>query len=58
MAKLKVGILGATGMVGQRMIQLLETHPWFEVSAVAEGGQGEHGALRGSEEAAVRACGS
>src|SRR5215831_4733339 len=35
MAKLKVGILGATGMVGQRMIQLLETHPWFEVSAVA-----------------------
>jgi len=35
MAKLKVGILGATGTVGQRMIQLLETHPWFEVSAVA-----------------------
>ncbi|HLH30019.1 MAG TPA: aspartate-semialdehyde dehydrogenase, partial [Terriglobia bacterium] len=35
MAKLKVGILGATGTVGQRMIQLLEQHPWFEVSAVA-----------------------
>ena len=35
MAKLKVGILGATGTVGQRMIQLLEGHPWFEVSAVA-----------------------
>jgi aspartate-semialdehyde dehydrogenase len=35
MAKLKVGILGATGTVGQRMIQLLEEHPWFEVSAVA-----------------------
>jgi aspartate-semialdehyde dehydrogenase len=35
MSKLKVGILGATGTVGQRMIQLLETHPWFEVSAVA-----------------------
>jgi aspartate-semialdehyde dehydrogenase len=35
MAKLKVGILGATGTVGQRMIQLLERHPWFEVSAVA-----------------------
>ena len=33
--KLKVGILGATGTVGQRMIQLLERHPWFEVSAVA-----------------------
>jgi len=35
MSKLKVGILGATGTVGQRMIQLLERHPWFEVSAVA-----------------------
>src|SRR5947207_10619455 len=33
--KLKVGILGATGTVGQRMIQMLERHPWFEVSAVA-----------------------
>lgn len=29
--KLKVGILGATGMVGQRFITLLENHPWFEV---------------------------
>src|SRR5437868_12587068 len=35
MSKLRVGILGATGTVGQRMIQLLENHPWFEVSAVA-----------------------
>ena len=35
MPKLKVGILAATGTVGQRMIQLLERHPWFEVSAVA-----------------------
>src|SRR5438552_2885687 len=35
MRKLKVGILGATGTVGQRMIQLLERHPWFEVSSVA-----------------------
>jgi aspartate-semialdehyde dehydrogenase len=35
MTKLKVGILGATGTVGQRMIQMLERHPWFEVSAVA-----------------------
>ncbi|WP_029069915.1 aspartate-semialdehyde dehydrogenase [Kandleria vitulina] len=33
--KLKVGILGATGMVGQRFIVLLENHPWFEVVAVA-----------------------
>ena len=29
--KLRVGILGATGMVGQRFISLLENHPWFEV---------------------------
>ena len=27
-----VGILGATGMVGQRLVQLLECHPWFEVA--------------------------
>lgn len=35
MEKLKVGILGATGMVGQRFIALLAEHPWFEVAAVA-----------------------
>jgi aspartate-semialdehyde dehydrogenase len=35
MEKLKVGVLGATGMVGQRFIQLLEGHPWFEVTEVA-----------------------
>src|ERR1035437_10487331 len=29
--KLPIGILGATGMVGQRYIQLLENHPWFEI---------------------------
>lgn len=33
--KLKVGILGATGMVGQRFVSLLEDHPWFEVVTVA-----------------------
>ena len=33
--KLKVGILGATGMVGQRFIALLENHPWFQVVTVA-----------------------
>ena len=33
--KLKVGILGGTGMVGQRFISLLEHHPWFEVTAIA-----------------------
>jgi aspartate-semialdehyde dehydrogenase len=33
--KLRVGILGATGMVGQRFIQLLESHPQFEITALA-----------------------
>lgn len=32
MKKLEVGILGATGMVGQRFVSLLEHHPWFEVA--------------------------
>ncbi len=34
MDKIKVGILGATGAVGQRFVQLLAGHPWFEVSAL------------------------
>jgi len=33
--KLKVGVLGATGMVGQRFVSLLANHPWFELSLVA-----------------------
>ncbi len=33
--KIKAGILGATGMVGGRLISLLKDHPWFEVSVVA-----------------------
>ncbi len=33
--RLKVGVLGATGMVGQRFLALLGEHPWFEVAAVA-----------------------
>ena len=33
--KLKAGVLGATGMVGQRFVSLLAEHPWFEVSAIA-----------------------
>eukprot|EP00123_Amoebidium_parasiticum_P005807 comp16908_c0_seq1/m.15447 comp16908_c0_seq1/g.15447 ORF comp16908_c0_seq1/g.15447 comp16908_c0_seq1/m.15447 type:complete len:358 (-) comp16908_c0_seq1:292-1365(-) len=32
--KIKVGILGATGMVGQRFVQLLADHPWFEIAAL------------------------
>lgn len=33
--RLKVGIVGGTGMVGQRFVELLENHPWFEVTAIA-----------------------
>jgi aspartate-semialdehyde dehydrogenase len=33
--KTPIGILGATGMVGQRYIQLLENHPWFEIAWLA-----------------------
>ncbi|MBT8352341.1 MAG: aspartate-semialdehyde dehydrogenase, partial [Deltaproteobacteria bacterium] len=35
MKKIKVGVIGATGMVGQNYITLLAQHPWFEVSYVA-----------------------
>ncbi|MGA3210633.1 MAG: aspartate-semialdehyde dehydrogenase [Terriglobales bacterium] len=34
-SKIAVGVLGATGTVGQRFVQLLEAHPWFEVTWVA-----------------------
>lgn len=37
--KLKVGILGGTGMVGQRFITLLEGHPWFTVTVIAASGR-------------------
>jgi aspartate-semialdehyde dehydrogenase len=33
--KLKAGIVGGTGMVGQRFVQLLDQHPWFQVTAIA-----------------------
>ena len=35
MEKLRVGIIGATGMVGQRFISLLENHPWFKITCLA-----------------------
>src|SRR5438132_7321314 len=35
MSKIKVGVLGATGAVGQRLVRLLDGHPWFEVAAMA-----------------------
>ncbi|MEW6733800.1 MAG: aspartate-semialdehyde dehydrogenase [Acidobacteriota bacterium] len=41
MSKLRVGILGATGLVGQRFIQLLENHPQFEITALAASDRSE-----------------
>src|ERR1043165_3082099 len=35
MQKIPVGILGATGMVGQKFVELLSNHPWFEIVALA-----------------------
>lgn len=37
--KIPVGILGATGSVGQRFVQLLQNHPWFEIASVAASGR-------------------
>jgi len=37
--KLKAGIVGGTGMVGQRFIELLNGHPWFEVTTIAASGR-------------------
>jgi aspartate-semialdehyde dehydrogenase len=39
--KIPIGILGATGIVGQRFIQLLERHPWFEVAWLAASDRSE-----------------
>src|SRR5215467_8539180 len=39
--KIAVGILGATGIVGQRFIQMLEHHPWFEVTWLAASDRSE-----------------
>ncbi len=41
MSKLQIGILGATGVVGQRFIQMLEHHPWFEVAWLAASDRSE-----------------
>ncbi|MDQ4144714.1 MAG: aspartate-semialdehyde dehydrogenase, partial [Actinomycetota bacterium] len=35
MEKTRVGVLGATGAVGQRLVRLLNGHPWFEIAAMA-----------------------
>ena len=39
MKQYKVGIIGGTGMVGQRFVTLMENHPWFELTAIAASGR-------------------
>ena len=39
MKNYKVGIIGATGMVGQRLITLLANHPWFKIEVLAASGR-------------------
>src|ERR1700681_268617 len=39
--KIPIGILGATGVVGQRFIQMLERHPWFEIAWLAASDRSE-----------------
>ena len=51
MDKLKVGVIGGTGMVGQRFVTLIANHPWFELSAIAASSRS---AGRTYEEAAGR----
>ena len=51
--KIKVGILGATGMVGQRFVTLLENHPWFELVTLAASA---HSAGKTYEEAIGGRC--
>src|SRR3979411_125162 len=41
MSKIPIGILGATGVVGQRFVQMLEHHPWFEVAWLAASDRSE-----------------
>jgi len=53
--RIPVGILGATGMVGQRFIELLQGHPWFEVVALAASDQ--HGGRPYSESTRWRLAG-
>ena len=54
--RMPVAVLGATGMVGQRFIELLQGHPWFELVALAASDQHEGRAY--AEEARWRLSGS
>ena len=39
MKEYRVGIIGGTGMVGQRFVTLMEGHPWFRLTAIAASGR-------------------
>ena len=39
MKKYKVGVIGGTGMVGQRFVTLMENHPWFQLTVIAASGR-------------------
>ena len=54
--KIPVGILGATGVVGQRFIQMLENHPWFEVAWLAASDRSAGLALWRCREVAPEDC--
>lgn len=59
MKKKTVGILGATGMVGQKFVELLSNHPWFEIAALAASdrsvGKSYREALKGSSQISISA---
>ena len=42
MERLRVGVLGATGAVGQRLVQMLEDHPWFSLTALVASSLSSH----------------
>ncbi|MDR3205493.1 MAG: aspartate-semialdehyde dehydrogenase [Candidatus Methanoplasma sp.] len=46
MSKIKVAVLGATGMIGQRFVQMLEDHPWFEIEGLYASEKSEGKRLR------------
>ncbi|MDR3282032.1 MAG: aspartate-semialdehyde dehydrogenase [Candidatus Methanoplasma sp.] len=46
MSKIKVAVLGATGMIGQRFVQMLEGHPWFEIEGLYASEKSEGKRLR------------
>ena len=49
MKQYKVGIIGGTGMVGQRFITLMEHHPWFQLTAIAATACAGPVTIRGAE---------